>query len=362
MAYEPEDIDEEAVRKGRLMLWIALVGAIVSVPAMIGDKPAIFMTAWVASFFGGLGGIREVARATGGSAVLMYGAFVMLFMPILNLVVIGAYLLIARSALQGETQAAPPRRAPTPAPARPVANPAPGARAQSGPPPKTAAQLAAFAVQPARTHVLSGAIAQIKVSGLRGEDGREMPDGKALAMKPTMPEGMAQLAPEDWPILRVTGIFGVVYLLDEGSHYALATTGQLDRAGITLDELHRIGLENLRGKARDLVVAEGDGAHMLTMGGDFEASMLLVDSLWEPGGVLAGYVPNGPVATIPARDLCVFCDARSPQGLRRVNTFAMTASVEKQSQQLTRKVLARRDGRWRELAAADPRDAPLQFK
>lgn len=109
---------------------------------------------------------------------------------------------------------------------------------------------------------------------------------------------------------------------------------------------------------------EGNEAQMLAMGGEFEASLLLVDALWERGGVLAGYTPNGAIAAIPARDVCAFCDARSKIGLDGVRKVAANPPAEARHA-LTTRLFARRDGRWRVLGepAAKPKDLPpLEFR
>jgi hypothetical protein len=340
----------EQVRKGRLMLWIAMAGSIVLLPALFSSKLiALFFVAWVASFFGGLGGIREVARATNGSALLMYGSLLLVFMPLLNVAPIGLYLLIARGALRAAEEPQPP-------PARPR-GPAPQARVPATP--------AAPAIRTGAAHELSGAIAYVKQAGIgRPPDvGGEIPEGSRLRFEARLPDGVT-LPPESEPILRAThGVFAVVYLLDQGDQYTWANMGQLARAGIDLEELHRIGVANLQRRTAGnpgLRLNQGDGAHMLTMGGEFEASLVLVDALWD--GMLREYAPNGPIVTIPARDMCVFCDARSLEGLKRVRTVA-TQPLADPKYSLTQKLFARRDGRWRVWPPEKPKDlAPLEFK
>jgi hypothetical protein len=360
-------LDEEQVRKGRLMLWIALAGSVVMIPALFSSKLIVlFMVAWVASFFGGLGGIREVARGTGGSALLMYAALVAVFMPILNIAVIAAYLLRANRALRGGELAEPE---PEPAPRRP-AQPAQSAR--PAPAPGAAAAVAASQWSQQRiklggpTAYVSSAIACIKQAGLRSNaGGGDLEEGSRLGMRFTLPDGAPPMKPEDEPIMRVAhGNFGVAYLVDLGDHYTWVTVGELAAAGMTLDALHAAGIANLARKAQDLAVMEGDRAQMLAMGGEFEASLMLVDTLWEKGGALAAYVPNGAIAAIPARDVLAFCDARSKPGLDAVRKVAANPLPDPRHA-LTTRLFARRGGRWQVLGepAAKPKDLPpLEFR
>ena len=340
-------VDEEQVRKGRVLLWIALAGSIVMIPTLFWNKATvIFLIAWVCSFFGGIGGIREVARGTNGSVVLMFAALVAVFMPILNVLVIAAYLFVAHRAL-GAAAMEPepePEAPPRPRPARPAA--APGADA--------AAAIAASQWSQQRIKLggasayVSSAIACIKQAGLRSNaGGGDLAEGSRLGMRFATPEGAPPMQPEDEPIMRVAhGNFGVAYLVDLGDHYTWVTVGKLAEAGMTLDALHAAGIANLERMTRNLAVVEGNEAQMLSMGGEFEASLMLVDALWERGGALASHVPNGAIAAIPARDVCVFCDSRSKTGLDGVRKVAANPPADPKHA-LTNRLFARRDGRWR---------------
>jgi hypothetical protein len=48
-------------------------------------------------------------------------------------------------------------------------------------------------------------------------------------------------------------------------------------------------------------------------GGNFEASLVLIDPLWDEH--LAHLAPNGYVIAIPNRDILAFCDARCLAGI-----------------------------------------------
>jgi hypothetical protein len=79
------------------------------------------------------------------------------------------------------------------------------------------------------------------------------------------------------------------------------------------------------------------------MGGNFEASLVLLDELWD--GPLKQYTPNGAVVTVPARDMCAFCDARSAQGITELKRVA--ARVSKGGDHLiSETLLMRKDGNW----------------
>lgn len=372
-------VDEEQVRKGLTMLWIALAGSILMIPALFAPKLIwLFMMAWMASLFGALGGIREVARGTNGSPALMYLALVAAFMPLLNIAAIGLYLGVGRAALRGDLAGGgSPDRTPgtVPPPAKPatprLAEPASPAPAPSAQAPDAEAAVAAVAWSRQRIQAggakafVSSAIACIRQAGLRSAEGGDLKDGTRLGMRFKLQEGAPRPDPMSEPILRVAhGTFGVAYLVDLGDHYTWVSVGQLVEAKLTLDDLHRVGLANLARLTERLGVMEGDEAQMLAMGGDFEASLLLVDALWDKGGALAAYAPNAPVVAIPARDVCAFCDIGSPKGLDGVRQVASNPLADPKLA-LTPKLFTRVDGRWREFPGSAARPAelpPLEFR
>jgi hypothetical protein len=54
--------------------------------------------------------------------------------------------------------------------------------------------------------------------------------------------------------------------------------------------------------------------------GEHESSLVLVDDLWK--SVLREDCPNGAVVGIPARNLCMYCDAGSPEGIIALRELA----------------------------------------
>jgi len=322
---------------------VALAGAIVMLPAVVVAKP-LFLVAWAVSLLGGMAGVSQVVRGSGGNRLPMLLAIIAVFMPLLNILVLGAYVKVANGALKGlEDSAMEPE--PTPA-SRPVAR----EPTRVG----TAVAAAQWSQQRlkaggAKAYV-SSAIACIKQAGLRSsQGGGDLEEGSRLHLQFQLPADATQPKSEDAPLMRVAhGNFGVAYLVDLGDHYTWVTAGQLEEAGMTLDELHRVGIANLQRKVGELRIMEGDEAQMLAMGGEFEASLMLVDALWEPKGVLGAYTPNGAIAAIPARDVLAFCDARSKKGLDGVRKVAANPLPEPRHA-LTTRLFARRNGRWKVL-------------
>jgi uncharacterized protein YtpQ (UPF0354 family) len=109
---------------------------------------------------------------------------------------------------------------------------------------------------------------------------------------------------------------GVVYVVDLGEELQYLQNRDLTAAGITETDLHEAALANLVHLVQQNGLRfrqQGDVMGLL-LEGNFEASLLLLDALWD-GGSLAEHAPNGFVAAVPARDVLLFCDAQSQAGL-----------------------------------------------
>jgi hypothetical protein len=155
-----------------------------------------------------------------------------------------------------------------------------------------------------------------------------------------------------------------MYAVDEGQHFSYVNLGEMEAAGMSVEDLHRVGLRNLAARINDgkpgLTLVPQASFHALVMGGDFEASLVLIDELWD--GSLKQYTPNGPVVTVPARDMCAFCDAASAEGIRQLRTVAQQTTQGGQGL-VSDKLLVRKAGNWQEFTdPGKPELAPLEFK
>ncbi|MBS1189757.1 MAG: hypothetical protein H6R10_1549 [Rhodocyclaceae bacterium] len=300
-----DHLDDEQLRQGRQFLWAALAGALLSLPLMLTGKGAAFgLLCWVVAFVGGGAGISRVAEALGTGRLVKILGMVLAMMPTLNIVPIGYFLYratkggqdeeVVQEVLPSRPAVRPPRPQPAPA-AQPIRCPA----------------AAPSSTNPMRERI-GRAIAHVKAAGLPN-----LPNGQRLQAKVKTPEGI-QLSEDDEPVvLAMKGVFGVVYVIDEGQGLSYVNLGQVRAAGISLEELHRIGVDNLRAlvdqSQRGLRVHALGNSHGLVLDGHFEASLVLVDELWD--GPLKAYLPNGPVVAMPSRDVCAFCDAASADGI-----------------------------------------------
>jgi uncharacterized protein YtpQ (UPF0354 family) len=143
--------------------------------------------------------------------------------------------------------------------------------------------------------------------------GRAMPYIKADVS--AEPGQAVNLGHNDSPVLRDLGSgLLVAYVVDAGQSFEYVQNRHLSKEGITAEDLHAAAMNNL-------LVFMGERTRMQPHGnifamfldGNFEASLLLVDQLWDQS--LAGYAQNGFVVAVPARDVLAFADVNSATGV-----------------------------------------------
>lgn len=116
----------------------------------------------------------------------------------------------------------------------------------------------------------------------------------------------------------------------------------LQEAGLAPAERRARSIENLRALLPKVEVHGGKGVYLVTAGGAYEASLLLLDDLWQnPALQVAGEI----VVAIPARDTLLVTGSEDDQGLEFVRRQA--ADVSKQSAYyLTKQLFIFRRGRF----------------
>jgi hypothetical protein len=156
------------------------------------------------------------------------------------------------------------------------------------------------------------------------------------------------------PVARACGIFGLNYMVDDGHQYTGINDDELAQSGYSLDELHQLAMRNLRQlvkqaepglKLHRLPAADGPSeAIMITLDGDNEAALLLLDELWDKS--LARHIPNGVIAVAPARDMCVFIDMNSVTKGGLGDLQNVVVNVHERQGHSFPGLLHRKDGRW----------------
>jgi uncharacterized protein YtpQ (UPF0354 family) len=160
-------------------------------------------------------------------------------------------------------------------------------------------------------------------------------------------ENEVSLSHGDSPIITsLNNSLCVTYVVDEGGHLKYLQYRDCDKSGLSEVEVHKIGVENLAGLARERIqITPYGNIYAVMLDGNFEASLILVDSLWEKG--LAHLAPNGFVAAIPARDILAFCDADSAEGIAEL--LQLIERIQNGDHMLSREIYRRGVNGWRPL-------------
>lgn len=114
----------------------------------------------------------------------------------------------------------------------------------------------------------------------------------------------------------------IVYAEDDPTRVRYLTTGE--DVG-SRQELRALAVENLRRILPKVEMRGDDHVLLASAGGDYEASLLLIDDIWSGGQVKV----NGDiVVAIPARDVLLVTGSRDRSGLKRVRELAAKYAAE----------------------------------
>jgi uncharacterized protein YtpQ (UPF0354 family) len=132
----------------------------------------------------------------------------------------------------------------------------------------------------------------------------------------------------DAPVLTDLGNgLRVGYVVDQGEYFRYILGRDLWAAGMTREELHRSAVANLATMLNDrnALVHAWDDAFAVLFDGNFEASLILVDGLWDKA--LARFAPNGFLAALPNKNVLAFCDMQTPKGPQQLRRIIEDAGV-----------------------------------
>jgi uncharacterized protein YtpQ (UPF0354 family) len=120
----------------------------------------------------------------------------------------------------------------------------------------------------------------------------------------------------------------VFYAYDVGSHYEIVSRKDLTSLGMEKHELHELALQNLRALNLEVRAHKGDRAYMLTCGGNYEATLILLPEIWNS---VHSMVEGRIIAVVPARDILYFTGDASHENLADLRrwTSKMIESAEK---------------------------------
>lgn len=157
-------------------------------------------------------------------------------------------------------------------------------------------------------------------------------------------ENEVSLPHRDSPVIKdLSNGLCVTYVVDEGGRLIYLQNRDREASAISEAELHKRSVENLADLARDRIrITPHSNIFAVFLDGNFEASLILVDGLWDQG--LAHLAPNGFVAALPARDILAFCDANSAEGITELRQ--LVDRIKNGDHLLSRELYRRVDGGW----------------
>ena len=135
----------------------------------------------------------------------------------------------------------------------------------------------------------------------------------------------------------------VAYAFDQPTVFTMVANRDLERLDLDMRQLREIALTNLR---RMIPLPELKevyaGVGLITCGGDFEATTLLLDEVWKQ---IAGMVEGDLTVAVPARDVVLFTGSTNHDGLAFMRS-KVSEILETGDHILTRHFLVRREGEW----------------
>jgi hypothetical protein len=141
----------------------------------------------------------------------------------------------------------------------------------------------------------------------------------------------------------------VSFLVERSGKFEYLQNRQILSEGITKEKILEIGLLNLKKIAtKNFRIKPMKSIFAVFVDGNFEASLILIPELWEK--ILKSHINNKFVVAIPTRDMLVFCDSESEEGIRELN--ALCKRVKNDGDRLLSDILyIRENNSWVEYKA-----------
>jgi uncharacterized protein YtpQ (UPF0354 family) len=138
----------------------------------------------------------------------------------------------------------------------------------------------------------------------------------------------------------------VLYAEDTPRNIRYLEVKDLEQAHIDRKELRRLACANLQRLLPKIDRRGANGIYMVTAGGDYEASLLLFDSMWND---FKQHVKGDVVVAIPARDLLIVTGSEDPVGLDKMRQMVAHAFTNA-SYRLTSQLFVYRNGKFQEFS------------
>ena len=134
----------------------------------------------------------------------------------------------------------------------------------------------------------------------------------------------------------------VIYAEDTPSNIRYIGREDIEETGVDLDQLAAFSIDNLVRRLPQIETHGGDGLYMVTAGGIYEPSLLLIDDMWNADNF---EVRGEIVVCVPARDVLLVSGSEDAENLARIAEFAEEIYAES-PYRLTTNLYVWRDSAW----------------
>jgi hypothetical protein len=124
---------------------------------------------------------------------------------------------------------------------------------------------------------------------------------------------------------RLVADLSIVYAFDRPRSLDIMTETERVALGVPASELRALAVRNLRRLVPEIRHHESGAGYVLLAGGNFEASLLLLDDLWIK---LAPDVAGELIACAPARDMILYTGSATPGGIEELRELASRVITE----------------------------------
>lgn len=154
-----------------------------------------------------------------------------------------------------------------------------------------------------------------------------------------------KLSDDDAPVIvPLDADLVVMYAIDRPEVLEYLQHRTLKASSLSVESLHALAVSNLPSRVQNInMINGGEGLFCFAAGGNFEASLLFIDALWDQ---LAEHLPGRPLVAIPARDLLFAIGSKQPRASQIIREKAQLELADKRLA-ISQTVLERVDGRWR---------------
>jgi uncharacterized protein YtpQ (UPF0354 family) len=147
----------------------------------------------------------------------------------------------------------------------------------------------------------------------------------------------------------------IVYAEDSPKNIRYLRQADLEQAKFERGELRALACENLKRLLPKIECRGTNSLYIITAGGSYEASLLLLDSMWRGGQI---DVQGDVVVAIPTRDLLLVTGSGYPQGIDKVRRMVKEASSGG-AYKLTSKLFVYRRGKFDEYTETGQAGGPM---